>query len=85
VNTGPVSGFAGPGISAVSTPAASRRRAFCREVGVMGLILLLLVVWIALSVVGFVIKGLVWLAIIGLVLFVATAAFGFLRRKSSNS
>lgn len=51
----------------------------------MGLILLLLVVWIALSVVGFVIKGLVWLAIIGLVLFVATAAFGFLRRKSSNS
>jgi LPXTG-motif cell wall-anchored protein len=54
------------------------------EVGVMGLIVLLLVIWIALSVLGFVIKGLVWLAIIGLVLFVATAAFGFLRRKNVN-
>jgi hypothetical protein len=50
----------------------------------MGLIALLLVVWIALSVMGFVIKGLVWLAIIGLVLFVATAAFGFVRRKGAN-
>lgn len=50
----------------------------------MGLIITLLVIWIALSVVGFVIKGLVWLAIIGLVLFVGTAVLGFFRRKSAG-
>ncbi len=50
----------------------------------MGLLVALLVIWIALSVVGFVVKGLVWLAIIGLVLFVATSVFGFMRRKSGS-
>jgi LPXTG-motif cell wall-anchored protein len=54
------------------------------EVDVMGLIVALLVIWIALSILGFVVKGLVWLAIIGLVLFLATAAFGFVRRKSAG-
>jgi len=47
----------------------------------MGLILGLLVIWVVLSVLGFVIKGLVWLAIIGVVLFVGTAAIGAVRRK----
>jgi hypothetical protein len=46
----------------------------------MGLLVLLLVIWLALSVLGFVIKGLVWLAIIGIVLFMATGAWGYLRR-----
>jgi hypothetical protein len=46
----------------------------------MGLIVLLLVIWLALSVLGFVIKGLVWLAIVGIVLFLVTGAWGFLRR-----
>ena len=50
----------------------------------MGLIVALLVIWIALSILGFVVKGLVWLAIIGLVLFLATAAYGFVRRKSAG-
>jgi hypothetical protein len=53
-----------------------------KEVLVMGLILGLLVIWVVLSVLGFVIKGLVWLAIIGIVLFVGTAAIGAVRRKS---
>jgi hypothetical protein len=47
----------------------------------MGLILALLVVWVVLSVIGFVIKGLLWLAIVGIVLFLATSAFGFVRRR----
>lgn len=48
----------------------------------LGLLLLALVVWIALVVVGFVIKGLIWLAIVGIVLFLVTGAFGAMRRSS---
>ncbi|MFX1819381.1 MULTISPECIES: hypothetical protein [Micrococcaceae] len=48
----------------------------------MGLIITLLVVWLVLSILGFVIKGLVWLAVIGLVLFVATAVWGWLKRNA---
>jgi LPXTG-motif cell wall-anchored protein len=48
----------------------------------MPLILLLLVVWLVLAVLGFVIKGLIWLAIIGIVLFVATGAWGGVRRRN---
>ena len=48
----------------------------------LGLLLLALVVWIVLAVLGFVIKGLVWLAIIGIVLFVATAAFAAVKRSA---
>jgi pilus assembly protein TadC len=49
------------------------------------LILFLLVVWVVLSVLGFVIKGLFWLAIVGIVLFLVTGLWGVLTgRKSSN-
>ena len=50
----------------------------------VGIILALLVLWLVLSVLGFVVKGLVWLAIIGIVLFVATAAIGWIRRNALN-
>lgn len=49
----------------------------------MGLIITLLVIWLILSVLGFAIKGLIWLAIIGIVLFVATAGIGWFRNKGS--
>ncbi|MDA3644865.1 hypothetical protein LZ318_14270 [Saccharopolyspora indica] len=46
----------------------------------------LLVLWLVISVAGFVIKGLFWLAVIGGVLFVATAAVGWARdRKQIKS
>ncbi len=49
----------------------------------MGTILVvLLVLWLAVTVLGFVLKGLFWLAIIGLVLFAATSVFGFLQSKT---
>ena len=48
----------------------------------LGLIALLLIIWIALVVIGAVIKGLFWLAVIGVVLFLATAAFGWIRRRT---
>ncbi|PWV85948.1 LPXTG-motif cell wall anchor domain-containing protein [Prauserella marina] len=46
------------------------------------LIIILLVLWLITAVIGFAVKGLVWLAIIGIVLFVGTAAIGFVRRKT---
>ncbi|GAA4756599.1 hypothetical protein [Actinomycetospora chibensis] len=41
-----------------------------------------LIVWVVLAVLGFVIKGLFWLAIVGIVLFVATAAVGAAKRSA---
>ena len=38
---------------------------------------LLLVVWLVITVAGAVIKGLFWLAVVGLIFFVATAAIGW--------
>jgi hypothetical protein len=49
-----------------------------------GLIALLLVVWLALAVIGAVIEGLFWLVVVGAVLFVATAALGWVRRRSGT-
>jgi len=48
----------------------------------MTLLVVLLVVWLVRAILGFVIKGLVWLAIIGIILFIATAVFGWIRRAS---
>lgn len=44
----------------------------------------LLVVWLIFVVLGFVIKGLFWLAIIGIVLFAATAGWAWLKRNASS-
>ena len=46
------------------------------------LIIVLLVLWLVATVVGFAFKGLLWLAIIGIILFVGTVAIGFVRRKA---
>ena len=43
-------------------------------------VIVLLVLWLILSVVGFAIQGLVWLAIIGIILFVATFIIAMIRR-----
>lgn len=46
------------------------------------LIGLLLVVWLVCVVLGVVIHGLVWLLIIGAILFVATGVIGFVKREA---
>lgn len=51
----------------------------------IGFIVLLLVIFLALAFLGFVIKGLFWLAVIGIVLFVVTAIVGYFRRGGSRS
>jgi LPXTG-motif cell wall-anchored protein len=48
---------------------------------VLRLLGLLLVVWLAVSVVGAVIEGLFWLTVIGLLFFAATAALGWSKRR----
>ncbi len=45
-----------------------------------GLLLLLLGAWIAVSVLGLIIKGLIWLFVIGVILFVVTSVAGWSRR-----
>jgi uncharacterized membrane protein (Fun14 family) len=46
----------------------------------LGIIALLLVIWLAITVIGVVIKGLFWLAVIGVLAFAATALLGRNRR-----
>ena len=50
----------------------------------LGIILIALIVWIVLVVLGVVIKGLFWLAVVGVILFLATAVFGWLKRSTNN-
>ncbi|MGN6272265.1 MAG: hypothetical protein ACTHMQ_04170 [Protaetiibacter sp.] len=48
------------------------------------LIIVLLALWLILAVLGFAIEGLMWLAIIGIVLFVATGLIGIIRRVATG-
>jgi uncharacterized membrane protein (Fun14 family) len=48
----------------------------------VGLIIALLVLWVVLAVIGFVVKSLFWLAIVGIILFIATGVFGAIRRRA---
>jgi hypothetical protein len=51
------------------------------EIRMWGLLLLLLGIWLVVIVLGALIKGLFWLIIVGAVLFLATAAYGWGRTK----
>lgn len=46
------------------------------------LIIVLLILWLIAAVIGFAFEGLLWLAIIGIVLFVGTALIGLIRRRA---
>ncbi|MCA0146678.1 hypothetical protein [Blastococcus sp. LR1] len=45
------------------------------------LIGLLLVVWLVVTVIGAVVKGLFWLAVVGVLFFAGTAAIGWVKRN----
>jgi hypothetical protein len=49
------------------------------------LLIVLLIIWAGLGILGFVVKGLLWLAIIGIVLFVITLIVGFVRQARSRT
>jgi hypothetical protein len=48
-------------------------------------IVILLVVWAILSIIGFVFNGLLWLGVIGIVLFVGTFVFGIIRQRTGSA
>jgi hypothetical protein len=48
----------------------------------MRLLVVLLVLWLVLALLGAVIKGLLWLLVIAVVAFLATAAWGWLKARS---
>ena len=48
----------------------------------LAILVIALVIWLVLVLLGFLVKGLVWLAIIGIILFLATAIFGGAKRSS---
>lgn len=49
------------------------------------IVVALLITWAALSILGFVIEGLLWLAVVGLVLFAATVVWGWLKRRTKSA
>ena len=68
-------------ITAQSRPG--RCRAYPRSMWT--LIIVLLVLWAILAIVGFVFEGLLWLAVIGAVLFVGTLIIGIIRQRARRS
>ncbi|MDQ6657187.1 MAG: hypothetical protein M3Z00_02950 [Actinomycetota bacterium] len=50
----------------------------------LAIIGILLVVWLVLAIVGFVVHSLLWLGIVALILFVGTAAFGWVKRRAGS-
>ncbi|MFD2839511.1 hypothetical protein ACFSYH_02895 [Populibacterium corticicola] len=51
----------------------------------VGFIVFLLIAWAVLSILGFVIEGLLWLGFIGLVLFAITVVVLWIKRKASDT
>jgi hypothetical protein len=43
----------------------------------------LLVIWFLLAIMGFLVKGLMWLAIVCIVLFIGTAIWALMRRRTT--
>ena len=47
------------------------------------LVVALLIAWLILSVIGFAVKGLLWLGVLALIAFVITAGIAWVRRNSN--
>ena len=48
----------------------------------LGLLGFLLVVWLICAIVGALLKGMAWLLVLGVVLFIGTAVVGWVNRKA---
>jgi hypothetical protein len=48
------------------------------------LLVVLLALWLIVAIVGFAMEALLWLGIVGIVLFVATAIIGLVRRSAGK-
>lgn len=54
----------------------------CHAGDMTGIIITLLVIWLVFVVLGALLEGLFWLAVVGIVLFLATGAYGWMKRKT---
>jgi hypothetical protein len=63
----------------------SRRELVPSVEGMGALIVVLIILAIIFGVFGFVVKGLLWLAIIGIVLFLVSVVWGIVRRGASRT
>lgn len=52
--------------------------------GMKTLIIVLLLIWAAVAIIGFFLEAVLWLGLIGLILFAATAIYWWLRAKKSR-
>lgn len=50
----------------------------------LGFLLVILGIWVVLIILGALIKGLFWLVIVGAILFLATAAYGWTKGQLSG-
>ncbi|WP_168801496.1 hypothetical protein [Glycomyces buryatensis] len=46
---------------------------------------ILIVAWVVLAIIGFAIEGLLWLAAVGITLFIGTIVFGLIRRRAGRN
>ncbi len=51
----------------------------------MKTVIVLLVLWLIIAIVGFALRGLLWIGIIGAVLFIGTIIFGAIRRGNRRA
>jgi hypothetical protein len=49
------------------------------------LILILLAIWLILTIIGLIIEGLIWLGVIGAVLFLATVVWGWVQSRQNSA
>lgn len=56
---------------------------FCQTGNMTGIIVVLLVIWLVFVVLGALLEGLFWLTVVGIVLFLATGAYGWMKRKTN--
>jgi hypothetical protein len=49
------------------------------------LILILLAIWLILTIIGLIIEGLIWLGVIGAVLFLATVVWGWVQSRQGSA
>jgi hypothetical protein len=49
-----------------------------------GIIVILLIIWLIVAVLGALLEGLFWLTVVAIVLIVATGAYGWMKRQTTN-
>lgn len=48
----------------------------------LALVLVLLAVWLLLAILGTLLKGLMWLTVLAILAFIATGAYGWMKRQT---